>query len=133
MSRILDLSIYEEETLDITTPKKNILHVKKPTEELAIKILSYQSKAQEIQNKENANKEDLEELIKLLKNVTGEILSYNTDGIDVDEKYMKENNIRYNLQMVILNNYTSWMNEVASDPNSKSPQNRGARRKAIKK
>lgn len=133
MNKILDLSIYEEETLDITTPKKNIIHVKKPTEELAIKLISYQTKVQEIQGKENDDEKDIKELMDFLRNLTADILSYNTDGIHVDETYMKENNIYYSLQVVIINTYSAWMNEIVSDPNSKSPQNRGARRKAIKK
>lgn len=133
MNRILDLSIYEEETLDITTPKMNILHVKKPTEELAIKLISYQTKAQEIQGKENADEKDIKELMDFLRKLTGDILSYNTDGIIVDEAYMKENNIYYSLQVVILNTYSSWMNEIINDPNSKSPQNQVSGEQMIEK
>lgn len=133
MGRVLDLSIYSEETLDITTPKKNILHVKKPTEELAIKIIQYQSKAKELSEKQDASLEDAQDAVTFLRNLTVEILNYNTDGITVNEQYLKENNIFYALQMAILSTYTSWMSEVISDPNSKSPQSQVGKEEVIQK
>ncbi|MDT8717823.1 hypothetical protein IAI10_14235 [Clostridium sp. 19966] len=128
MSKILDLSLFQEETLNITTPKGEVIHVKKPTEELAIKLISYQYKAQEIEKKEQYEKEDLNQLMEFLRTLAKDILSHNKDGISVDDNYLKENEIHYGMWVAILEAYTEFMSEVTSDPNSKSPQSRSKRK-----
>ena len=40
MSRVLDLSVYRQETLDITMPDGALLHVRKPTQAMLIKMLN---------------------------------------------------------------------------------------------
>lgn len=122
MSKILDLNVFEQETLDIKTQKDNTIHVKKPSEELALKLYSYEHKAKEISKADNANEEDLKNLLGFVKTLVKEILSFNTDGIDVDDQYLKENNIDYTQQVAILNVYTGFVYEISEDPNSKSPQ-----------
>ncbi len=39
MSNVLDLSVFKEETLDITMPEGNVLHIMKPTQAMVIKML----------------------------------------------------------------------------------------------
>ncbi|MBV4438586.1 hypothetical protein [Clostridium tyrobutyricum] len=122
MNKILDLNVFVQETLDIKTQEGNTVHVKKPSEELAIKLLSYESKAKELSNANNAT-EDLKKLMDFVKSLTKEILSFNTDGVDINDEYLKENNIDYTQQVAILNVYTGFMYEISEDPNYKSPQN----------
>lgn len=39
MNKILDLSVFSEDTLDITMPDGFLLHVKKPTQSIVISMM----------------------------------------------------------------------------------------------
>ncbi|SMC17189.1 hypothetical protein SAMN02745134_00251 [Clostridium acidisoli DSM 12555] len=132
MSKILDLSIYEEDTLDIKTPKGNTIRVKKPTEEISIKLISYQSKAQKITESDLADETNIINLMNMLKDLTKSILSNNKDQIEINDEYLKENDINYSMELAIMGAYTEFMSEVVSDPNSKSPQTRTIKKKVGK-
>lgn len=124
MSRILDLGLFQEETLDIKTVIGDTINVKKPTEELAIKLISYQFKMKEFTDKESSDytEEDLTKLMKYIEELTMDILNHNKNKLEVTKEFIKENEINYSMQVAILNAYTEFMNEIAADPNSKSPQ-----------
>lgn len=132
MSKILDLGIYEEETLDIKTPKGAIVHVKKPTEELAIKLLSYQTKATKMSEKDLEKQENIEKLMDMLKDLTKSILDNNKDDVRITDEWLKGEDINYSMEIAIMNAYTEFMSEITSNPNSKSPQSQGKTKKVGK-
>ena len=41
MSNILDLSVFKEETLDITMPDGKVIHITKPTQQMVIRMLGF--------------------------------------------------------------------------------------------
>lgn len=122
MNKILDLSIYEEDTIDVKMPKGDVLKVKKPTEELAIKLLSYQSKVADMKEEDLKNDENIKKLMGMLKDLIKDILSNNKDKIEIDDKYLKDNDVNYSMEIAIMNAYTEFMSEITSNPNLKSPQ-----------
>lgn len=129
MSKILDLSIYEEDTLDIKTIKGNTIRVKKPTEELAIKLISYQTQASNMNEKDLKDNKNIKKLIDMLKDLIKSILNNNKDEIIIDDKYLKENDINYAMELAIMNAYTEFMSEITSNPNLKSPQKHTRKKK----
>jgi hypothetical protein len=129
---ILDLSIYEENTLDIKTPKGDIIHVKKPTEELAIKLISYQSKTAEMNENDIKNEKVILEIMSMLKDLVKAILSNNKDNIKITDEWLKEEGINYAMEIAILNAFTEFMSEITSNPNFKSPQSQHKKKKVGK-
>ncbi|KHD34421.1 hypothetical protein NL50_17235 [Clostridium acetobutylicum] len=132
MSEILDLSIYEEDTLDIKTPKGNVLHVKKPTEELAIKFIGYQTKAAGMSEDDIKDEETITKLMNMLKNLVKSILNNNKDNIEITDEWLKENDINYAMEIAILNAFTKFMSEITSNPNCSAPQNQARKKKVGK-
>lgn len=129
---ILDLGIYEDETLDIKTPKGDILHVKKPTEELAIKLLSCQTKVAGINEEDLKDGKDIKKLMDMLKDLVKTILSNNKDGINITDEWLKGEGINYSMEIAIMNAYTEFMSEITSNPNLKSPRSQSKREKVGK-
>lgn len=119
MSKILDLSIYEEDTLDIKTPKGNTIHVKKPTEELSIKLISYEVKAARMKEEDIKDENDIKKLMNMPKDLAKDILNNNTDDIEITDEWLKENNINYDMKIAILSNFMEFMSEITSNPNGK--------------
>ncbi|MCR3760422.1 hypothetical protein KYB31_15700 [Clostridium felsineum] len=132
MDKILDLSIYEEDTLDIKTPKGNMIHVKKPTEELAIKLLSYQSKVEKMNDKDLEKQENVKKLTDMLKDLVKSILSNNKDDVKITDEWLKIEDINYSMKIAILSSYTKYMSEMTSNPNFNAPQSQGRKKKAVK-
>lgn len=128
MSKLIDLSVFEEETLDIKTTKGNVINIKKPTKELAIKMISYQFKIQQLGNRKDYTEEELLKLMNHLEDLTIEILNNNKGNIAIDKEFIKNNDINYNMQTAILQGYTDFMNEIIENPNSKSPQSKGKKK-----
>lgn len=113
MGKILDLSCFQEETLDITMPDKRVIHVKKPTEELYIKIIAFQ---------ERVKKADKKDAFSAVNDMAGLILSHNTQGRDNCELAKK---LPDAMKFAIIQAFTEFITETASDPNCKSRSNQG--------
>lgn len=124
MSKILDLSVYAKDTLDIKLPDGSAtIHVLKPTKQLTIKLIAYETKMQELMKvKDTATDDDAKKVIDDLQELTINILNNNDDNIKVTDEYMEDNKITYSLQLVIFQGYLNFMNELVSDPNLKSPR-----------
>lgn len=124
MSKILDLSVYAKDTLDIKLPDGSAtIHVLKPTKGLTIKLIAYETKMQELMKiKDDATDDDAKKVIDDLQQLTMDILNNNTDNIEVTDEYMEDKKIVYSLQLLIFQGYLNFMNELASSPNSKSPR-----------
>ncbi len=108
MSKILDLSCFREETLDITMPDKKVIHVKKPTEELYIKVIAFQEQIKEI---------DTKEILTAVDEMAGMILSHNTQNRD-NTKLAKS--LSMEMKIAVIQAFTEFVTDIASDPNSKS-------------
>lgn len=108
MSKILDLSIFAEETFDIKFSETDILHVKKPSEDIAIKILAHV-------NIKNDNITP-QEMLAITRDMTLTILKHNKDDREFNDEFVKEK-LPLSMQIAIIKGYTQFMTELESNPN----------------
>lgn len=105
MGKILDLSVYQEETFDITFPDGEIVKVRKPTQAVVIEMmrLSHQNQAYQ------------EEIIEGMVDLCAVILNNNIDG----KKYEKDfivTTLDFIMIAAIVKGYTDWTKELQSNP-----------------
>lgn len=104
--RVLDLSVFEEETLEVKF-RDGSIHIKKPTESLAIKLLAWV---------EVKDSDDPQVMINALKDMTKSILNHNTEGITYIDEQVEGLGIK--LQMAICHAFKDFMTELEQNPNS---------------
>ena len=109
MSRILDLSVYRQETLDITMPDGALLHIHKPTQAMLIKMLNMRGVD------ENAPSERIAGVIDDF--VLG-VLNSNTDGRTFAQKDM--GSLTLEMKTAIIDAYSAFAYELQSNPTSAS-------------
>lgn len=109
MSRILDLSVYQQETLDITMPDGALLHIHKPTQAMLIKMLNMRGVD------ENAPSERIAGVIDDF--VLG-VLNSNTDGRTFAQKDM--GSLTLEMKTAIIDAYSAFAYELQSNPTSAS-------------
>ena len=105
MSKILDLSVYQEETFDITFPDKSIVRVRKPTQAVVIEMMRLSHQNQEYQ----------EEMIDAMIDLCAVILNNNIDG----KKFSKDGigtTLDFIMVAAIVKGYTDWTKELQSNP-----------------
>jgi len=109
MAKMLDLSVFTEQTFDIKFAEDDILHVKKPTEGIAIKILSIS---------DNKNNDDMTalEMLDITKDMTLTILNNNNDGKKFNDKFVSDK-LPLNLRLAIIQGYSEFMTELEKNPN----------------
>lgn len=109
MSRVLDLSVYKQETLDITMPDGALLHIRKPTQAMLIKMLNMRGVD------ENAPSERIAGVIDDF--VLG-VLNSNTDGRTFAQKDM--GSLTLEMKTAIIDAYSAFAYELQSNPTSAS-------------
>ena len=109
MSRVLDLSVYRQETLDITMPDGAIVHIRKPTQAMLIKMLNMRGVD------ENAPSERIAGVIDAF--VLG-VLNSNTDGRTFAQKDM--GSLTLEMKTAIIDAYSAFAYELQSNPTSAS-------------
>ncbi|WP_443660447.1 hypothetical protein [Clostridium algidicarnis] len=104
---MLDLSMFNEETYDIKFSEDDILHVKKPSEDIAIKILAHVNiKMDEI---------NPEQMLKVTRELTKVVLNHNKDTRVFNDNFIKK--LPLDIQMAILKGYTQFMIGLEQNPN----------------
>jgi len=124
MSKILDLGVLaKQNTFDIAMLDGDVLHLSKPTEELLLDFIAYDGRLTVIKSDPSVSADEsaLKQMA-LLRDTVINILNLNVDGIIVDVAYMQDKKINYFLQTAIIGGFGEYMQELSSDPNSKSPQ-----------
>jgi len=106
---MLDLSVFTEQTFDIKFAENDIVHIKKPTEAIAIKILSIS----DIENE----KINISEMLDISKDMTLTILNNNNDGKKYNDKFVTEK-LPLNMRLAIIQGYSNFMTELEQNPNS---------------
>lgn len=109
----LDLSLFIEKYWDLTLPSKEELQIKKPTQELVIKMIAIA--ANPIFNGKAKNK-DADKILDTLIELAVDILNNNTN----DKQFTKDEiNKTLTLDMLtaIIQEYTKFMYEVLDNPN----------------
>lgn len=98
---ILDLTVYANDTLDITMPDGEVVSVKKPTQGFYLELL----------NHANSQERDVEKLPKIVLS----ILNYNTSNRTFTLEDIVEK-LTFVMMRGIYNTYVKWMNELTANP-----------------
>lgn len=102
---ILDLSVFKEETLDITMMDGQVIHVRKPGQGMVIELI----KLRDIDEHTEAEK-----ALAALDRLTAMILNDNTDGARFAPKEVQKLSLK--VKQAILNAYTKFMLELQGNP-----------------
>lgn len=122
MSKILDLGVLaKQNTFDIAMLDGDVLHLSKPTEELLIEFIAYDSRQAAIKADTTLSADDnaLKQMA-LLRDTVIDVLNLNIDGVVVDAAYIQTKKVNYFLQTAIIAGFGDYMQELSSDPNSPS-------------
>lgn len=106
MGKILDLSVFKEETLDIVMPDGKTLHVVKPTQAMVIKVLQLR----------NINEEsEPEKIVGAFNTLTLNILNSN----DAAKVFSMEEieDMPMAMKGAIINAYSEFITGLQSNPN----------------
>ena len=109
MSRGLDLSVYRQETLDITMPDGALLHIRKPMQAMLIKMLNMRDVDENAPSERIAGVIDDFEL---------GVLNSNTDGRTFAQKDM--GSLTLEMKTAIIDAYSAFAYELQSNPTSAS-------------
>ena len=102
---ILDLSVFQPETLDITMMDGTQLHIPKPDQGRVIELIKFRS----IKEDTNAKR-----AIRALNDMTALILNSNTDGISIQRRSIEQMSVE--IQLAIVNAYTQFILKLQSNP-----------------
>ncbi|MEG2858066.1 MAG: hypothetical protein RR994_05555 [Clostridia bacterium] len=105
MSRILDLTVFDAETLDITMPDKSVLHIVKPTQRMVINML----RMKDVQKKEP------DEIMKSFNELSCAILNNNDNGQRIEFSFVE--NMPMRMKTAIITAYSNFITSLQSDPN----------------
>ena len=112
MARILDLSVFGKQTLDIKLPdEKTVLHLRKPTQEMVIVMIDYKNLPEDA---------EAEEIIRRINVTSALILRTNDVGMAISDQYVIDE-LNTAQKVAICQYYAAWIAEVQSDPNSLPP------------
>ena len=102
---ILDLSVFKEETLDITMMNGQVIHVRKPGQGMVIAMI----KLRDIDEHTEAEK-----ALAALDGLTAMILNDNTDGARFAPEEVQKLSLK--VKQAIVNAYTAFMLELQGNP-----------------
>jgi len=105
--RILDLSVFAQETFDIKLPDGEMIHIVKPTREQVIKIaeLKYLKES----SKPTVVQDRLDSLVFSILNSNDAERSFSREFI--------ENQLNVRMRVAIISAYSAWIGEIEANPN----------------
>lgn len=120
-NKILDLrTLAQKDTFDVTLINGSVLNLNKPSERLLLQIITFEEYVKE--TADLAGVEKSAKVLEMQKEITREILAFNRNGVKIDDAFMSENDINYYTQKAIITSYSAYLEEIANDPNFKSPR-----------
>lgn len=108
---ILDLSAFQEETLDVLMADGSMLHLKKPTQELAIGMMNLRFIDE---------KSPSEAIVAKLNAMVCRILNNNADGLQIGMDSVAA--LTLDVKTAILTGYSEFATKLQSNPTSASLQ-----------
>ena len=109
MARILDLSVFGKQTLEIMLPDgKTVLHLRKPTQQMAIAMIDFQNLPEDAA---------AEEIMRRINVTSAQILRTNDVDMIITDQYVSDE-LNTAMKVAICQAYAAWISEVQSDPNS---------------
>lgn len=112
MSKILDLNLFAEETLDIKLPAigpkpGEVLHLSKPTREMTIKMMDFRNLRQNAKS---------EVIIERMDSMVHLILNSNTASTEISVDYVS-NSLSTPMKQAIITAYATWIVGIEQSPN----------------
>lgn len=111
MGRILDLSVFDEETLDVKLSDGKVIRLKKPTQSLVIAMLRLRNMS------ENTPEEAA---LAAMNGITLKILNNNADGMTFEMSNVEH--LSVDAKSALLFGYSEFAAQLQANPTSSSPQ-----------
>lgn len=108
-NKIVDLSVFQEQYLDVKLPSGEVMKLSKPTQQMVINLLKFR----DINDTMGA-----EVIIDALDEIVNDILHTNVNAAvkPIDMEYVK-NDLNMNMKLAIVKAYSEFITEVQSNPN----------------
>lgn len=106
MSKVLDLSVYTEETFDITFPSGEVIKVQKPTQKIVISMVAVSKLA---------NSDNQINIIDGMVELCAAIISNNKEGKQFSVEWV-ENNLDIMMISAIIKGYSEFTSEIQQNP-----------------
>ncbi|MDR1205687.1 MAG: hypothetical protein LBL26_09455 [Peptococcaceae bacterium] len=124
MGKMIDLSIFEEDTLDIKLPglagdfdhAGEVIHVRKPRERMVLRLNQFVA----LEKEQGPGAEETDQA---RWDLALDILNDNKDGIVFDRTWMQEN-LSWGAQILTVKSYYQFTLDLESNPNFTSPSSR---------
>lgn len=104
MSKALDLSLFMKQTLDITMPNGEILHIKKPSQKMVVKLMAFQD------IEPDKAWTAMDDLCLCILNENKEGKQFTTEELDEDFDWV--------MKSAVVQAYSEFIQELQSNPNS---------------
>ena len=108
MSKIFDLSVFEEETLDVKFPTGEIIRIKKPTEKIIIELMK-------LQDKQLKGDLSAEEQLAVINDVIYMLIQNNADSKEYDKSIIEK--LQFNTKIALIQAITDFINEISERKN----------------
>lgn len=106
MSNILDLSVFKEETLDITMPDGKAIHITKPTQQMVIRMLHL---------RDFDASSAPEKIVAAINTMVLQILNSNDGGVVYELAYVEDMSIK--MKSAVITAYSEFITGLQSNPN----------------
>jgi hypothetical protein len=122
MGKILDLSVFEEETLDVKLSDGKVIRLKKPTQALVIAMLRLRNMS------ENTPEEAA---LAAMNGITLKILNNNADGMTFEMSNVEH--LSVDAKSALLFGYSEFAAQLQANPSCSSPQNPAPEKKPARR
>ena len=106
MGKVIDLSVFQEETLDFKLPDGRIVNIVKPSQKMVIDLMNFR----------NIQEDEPEAQVAALSNIVCKVLNSNKNGVAFTEEEV-EKEFNFQILQAILFAYGEFVNGIASNPN----------------
>lgn len=103
---VIDLSVFEDQTLDLKLPDGTLLKIQKPTQRMVIEMLKF--KKLDVKNPDAVIKA-VDSVVSMILNNNENIKTFTQDDIDKV--------LNFSMKMAIIQGYSEFIIKVQSDPN----------------
>ncbi len=105
MGKMIDLSVFQEETLDMKMMDGREINIVKPTQKMVLELMNFQ----------NLREEEPEVQIAALSTIVCKVLNSNKNGIAFTVEEVGE--FSFQILSAIITAYGEFVNGIASNPN----------------
>lgn len=105
MGKMIDLSVFQEETLDFKMTDGRVVNIVKPNQKMVLELMNFQ----------NLRDEEPEAQIAALSTIVCKVLNSNKNGITFTEEEVGE--LNFQILSAIITAYGDFVNTIASNPN----------------